>query len=203
MRLRWKIPGLLVALAGVVAPESSYANRLSVSNQQFTIQWPEITFTGDNGTVIRCRLTLEGSFHSRTIAKSSGLLVGHVTRGIFDTPNCPGFRAMALSEDLPWHVTYQSFSGSLPRIVSLQLLFIGVRFLIEGGFFTSCLGTTTLENPMGGNANREAGGAITALEASGSIPVSGGFCPASGITFSANGAVFLLGTTNRITLTLI
>jgi hypothetical protein len=196
-----------VVMAAVVGAAS--ANRLSVNVQGQRIVWTELTFAGQGEggeNAVICDVTLEGSFHSRTIVKTPGLLIGHISRASVNM--CEGLGgATILTATLPWHVRYAGFSGTLPNIRLLTIHLVGANFRIGDVFGFSCLSTTTATNPGIGNANREAGGNITTLEASGVIPArSGGTifgCPFTNGTFSGNGEVTQLGNTSRISITLI
>ncbi len=204
-------------LASAVATTS--ARNLSVSNQRFRVQWQELQFNG--GAIIECHVTLEGSFHYRTIVKRERALIGYITAATVRRP-CRGGEAWAangteshprlgrLANTLPWHVTYEGFVGALPNINEILLLLRGARFKIHTFLNTLCLYGDANDN-ITGRAVRDARGAITTLE-----PVAGrnrarlvvelgsGFCPAEGaFTNGRPGQVFLLNTTTRITVTLI
>src|SRR5580765_3632601 len=108
MRTRSKL--LLAALATTafmsIAVSSANARRFEISNQRFRAVWTFLEFTA-NGHVILCPVTLEGSFHSRTLSKVSGQLIGYVTNAFVPATECvTGGRARALTETLPWHMQY-------------------------------------------------------------------------------------------------
>ncbi len=205
-------------LASAVATTS--ARNLSVSNQQFRVTWQELDFA-TNLLTVTCHVTLEGSFHYRTIVKRERTLIGYITAVAVRRP-CRNGEAWAangreshprlgvLANTLPWHVTYESFAGALPNITSINLLLRGARFKIHSFFNTLGLYGDATDNITGRAVRNVATGAITTLE-----PVAGrntarlvnclgGSCPASG-TFQnrSPGQVFLLNTTTRITVTLI
>jgi hypothetical protein len=197
--------GLPAALVMALAVGSASANRLSYSNQSFRITWSSLTFSGSGGGFpITCPVTLEGSFHSSTMAKTTELQVAHITRAAVGT--CQEGTGAILRESLPWRVTFRSFSGTLPNITSVRHYLIGAAFQVEPGFGIVCLATTSTEFPAAGDANREAGGNITSLtpDSSLAIPVTGSpQCPLAGI-FSGTGEVFVLGSSStRVRLTLI
>jgi hypothetical protein len=133
MRARTKLifAALSASLLMSLAVRSASAGRLSATNTRFRVTWNELRFVepGGGGIGFTCRLTLEGSFHSATIRKVSGARIGSVTRGAFDSINCRSTnepaRATLLQETLPWHVTYESFGGTLPNITD-------VTFLLQG-----------------------------------------------------------------------
>ncbi|HEV7773686.1 MAG TPA: hypothetical protein VGO48_10415 [Conexibacter sp.] len=92
-----------IAAALATAVNAASARNLSTSNQNIRVVWREFSLTG--GIENRCDLTLEGSFHYRTIIKAV-LLVGLITRA--DLNRC-SFPTRFLS--LPWRVGYGLFRG--------------------------------------------------------------------------------------------
>ena len=117
---RWFIAmaAATLLLAGVAA--SASARSLSTSEQSLRATWSSVEFAG-SGATIRCRVTLEGSFHARSISKVRGALAGAVTRAIIGHP-CTGGEAWAdngteseplgtAPNKLPFHITYESFQG--------------------------------------------------------------------------------------------
>ena len=211
MRTRSKLA--LAALAATLlmslAVSSATAGHLSTSNQNFRIVWNPLTFRSEGGFInptVECPVTLEGTFHSATIAKIEGSLIGYITRAIVaeTEPPCRGGIAHVNTETLPWHVTYRSFVGTLPRITGIVLLLHKTSFEIETGG-VRCRFEETGTERAAGTANREAGGAITGLTADNiSLPRTGGssFCPTR-ISFEGTGTVTVLGSTTRISVTLI
>jgi hypothetical protein len=111
-----------LVLAAAVATAS--AVRLQTSSQQFRAAWSQVGFTAGIAGTIRCALTLEGSFHTRSFAKTSGALLGYITRAAMASP-CTNGELHVLSETLPWHVRYDSFAGTLPRFTSIRFALIG------------------------------------------------------------------------------
>jgi hypothetical protein len=103
------------------------ANKLSVSSRNFRMTWSSMEFRGSEGTtLIRCPVTFEGSFHSSTIAKVASSLVGHISRAPLASAACTTGAAEGVTldaETLPWHVTYESFAGTLPNITRANLGF--------------------------------------------------------------------------------
>ena len=205
-------------LASAVATTS--ARNLSVSNQQFRVTWQELDFASSVAT-ITCHVTLEGSFHYRTIVKRERTLIGYITQVAVLRPCINGEawaangrethpRLGVLANTLPWHITYEGFRGSLPRIEEILLLLRGARFKIHSFFNTLGLYGDANDNITGAARRDLVSGAITGLE-----PVAGrntarlvnclgGICPATG-TFRNRraGVVTLLNTTTRIIVTLI
>lgn len=190
-----------LVLGGAVGAAS--ARNLSSSTQNIRVTWSMVEF-GVAGTGVRCHLTLEGSFHARTIAKVARSLIGAITRAIINEGFCTNGRARAKS--LPWHITYEAFTGTLPNIASVRLLLSRFRFeIIIAGLCTADYGTET--DNVTGQADREAGGGLVGLaivagrntvnRVSGSF-----FCPASA-TMIGTGSITALASTNRVTITLI
>jgi hypothetical protein len=103
--------------------------------------------TGAEGSsVIRCDLTLEGSFHTRTFAKTRASLVGYVTRAAISRP-CTGGEPQLLAESLPWHLRYDAFTGTLPRLTSVRFQMIGFS-LWYTVFGVRCLYRSTTAEPL-------------------------------------------------------
>lgn len=167
---------------------------------------------------MRCQITLEGSFHSRTIVKSVGTLIGYITAARSKNESCTGGRmwlyngterlgVTTLETSLPWHVTYEGFAGTLPNITSLRILFRGVRLLTEI-LGLRCIYTTGVRGNMTGTATVTSG-VIDHARASASITSnpespSGAFCPT--LIFSSraeDGALTALNSSARITIRLI
>ena len=195
---------LAAALLLAAAVSSASARSLSVSNQNIRVTWASLEEVG--GITIRCRVTMEGSFHSRTIVKAARTLTGAITRATVDEANCTNGTERPRNETLPWHLTYEGFAGTLPNINAVFLLLSRFRFSLNvPGICTADYGIAT--DNITTRANVNASGEITTLE-----PVSGRnrltlhsgtpFCPGSR-TFAGSGTVTLLGTTTRIRVTLI
>jgi hypothetical protein len=216
------LTALVAALAFACALGTASARNLSVSNQNFRIVWTPLTFTEGGIFNVRCNVTLEGSFHYRTIVKAPRALIGWVTRAIVSRPTCvtnAGFEAQAATwngtelilgaataNTLPWHVTYEGFNGTLPTITGIRVLLRSIRFTLEVPA-TGCLGIYGEPNAnIMGTVNVSGGVATTITPGTETLPVNGGgrpeACPARG-GFTGNGTVTLLGNTTRITVTLI
>ncbi len=205
-RTRAACAALAAACSLALTVGSASANRLSYSSQGFRIIWTSLTFSESGGDFpISCPVTLEGSFNSATFAKVRDAQAGLITRAVVNNPSCSEGQATILSETLPWHVTYQSFSGTLPAILSVRYDLLGAAFRIEPGLGVVCLARSSETFPAAGEASRESRGNITSLtpDASLAIPVTGTACPRAGI-FSGSGEVFVLGSSERrVRLTLI
>jgi hypothetical protein len=116
-----------------------------------------MNFTGTFGVTVSCPVTLEGTLHSRTISKISGLLIGYITRAIAGEASCTGGTARALAETLPWHVQYLSFAGTLPNITSFSAGVIRASFQVSAsvlGSIVTCLYITSQTEPNIGTYNR-------------------------------------------------
>jgi hypothetical protein len=222
MRTRSRL--ILAALTASVlmglAVSSATAGRLSTSNTRFRITWAALRFAGSEGGLNQtCRITLEGSFHSATIRKIAGTLIGAITRGIVDSTNCRGtnepHRMTILQETLPWHLTYESFRGTLPNITEIQILLRRYDFRFSStilGITGNCLYLDfgrLEENILGNVARANPSGQLTSIEEGPGrraglligTPIREA-CPPFW-TWSGTGQVFLLGNTTRISVTLI
>lgn len=138
-RMRTVIALLISAFVLALAAAVSTASRgfqpsistLSASSRAVTISDSE-----GLATVI-CELSLTVSLH-RTIAKARGTLVGFVTGAT--ARNCSGGRVTVLTGTLPWHIQYDSFTGTLPRIETISTQILGAAFLGEAaGGLSRCL----------------------------------------------------------------
>jgi hypothetical protein len=198
------LTALMATLLLATAISTASARILSVSNQNIRATWATLEFT--SAAVVRCRVTLEGSFHSRTIPKIVRHLIGAVTRIIADTENCTGGRGRPRTELLPGHITYEGFEGRLPEISSVLLLLSRIRFqIIVPNLCTGDYGTSATN--ITGRASVEEERGITALSAvagRNTVQLHSGsaFCTATG-RFVGTGSVMLLGTTTRISVLLI
>jgi len=200
------------ALLGIAVSAAS-AGRLSTSSQTFRATWAELTFS-DGVTAVRCRVTMEGSYHSRTIAKVLHGLVGFVTRVTVARPCNNGtvwaYNGSEVNEvlggtvpnTLPWHITYKTFAGTLPNILEVRLLLMGVRFLVRTPFGLLCNyrssgeGLDTLIVLSGGTANNYR------VESTPAVIVEGAGCATTG-TIIGTGTYTVLNSSSRITVSLI
>lgn len=205
---------LLAAFAG-----SATAGKFSISNRSIRATWTALEFSGGFVT-IRCPVTLEGSFHSATIRKVTGALIGYISRGSVQRPCVNGF-AWLFSEEpnevlggtfrgsMPWHVTYSSFRGALPTPVGITLSLTGMRFEVR----VLVVGVNVLCEYLTGPANGGNLSGTLALNAAGTVTSfafdetrritseTGGLCPEVGL--GGAGSVRLLGATAAITIRLI
>jgi len=207
---------ILVLALGVA---TASARNLSTSEQSIRATWSSLEFSA--GVTIRCRVTLEGSLHTRTIAKVARSLIGAGTRAIFAHP-CTGGEAWAdngtESEPLgtapsrgPGHLTYESFTGTLPNISAVSFSVSRISFVVQATILgLTCRGRYgRAEDNITGIAAREAGGGITSITPREGTRASlveqlgpNAVCSSTG-TFSGTGSATQLVTGSRITITLI
>jgi hypothetical protein len=214
MRLsaRLGLTALVAALLLSSAISTASARNLSINNQTIRATWSRLDFEGGLGIPTQCQVTLEGSFHSRTIAKVLRALIGTLTRVALKTESCTGGRIA--TGNVPWHITYQGFTGTLPSMATVVIAFERYRFIIErpAGLSSTCSygsETDSIQTSAALNASRE----ITTL-----TPVTGrntatliearneeffGRCPLSYELIGTSTSVTVLGTTTRIRITLI
>jgi len=192
-----------------MAVSSATAAHLSVSNQNFRTTWTSLRFSA-GGSIVLCPVTLEGSFHSATIAKTAGLLIGYITRASVNgtEPPCVGGTATVRTETLPWHIRYRSFTGTLPNISGVVVGLIGASFRVQPSGSLACNATTEATHPAVGtinvNTTTHVAESLTP-DPNARIPLESGFCPFAGEgAFSeASQTLTVLGSTTRITVTLI
>ncbi len=207
MRIHSRILVSSIAVVVVLAASVGIANarRLEINSQFIRTTWSPIIFSG-SGLRISCPLTIEGSFHSRTISKVCGQLIGYVTRAALTKTACQGGNALILNgienapgaSTLPWHIRYNSFEGTLPAITGQTLQLIEASFIITG---VECLFKATTAKPLFAIAKINAEGKFTEVNADPTrrIPKFAGgiLCPAEG-EFIGNGLVTVLGGTSSI-----
>ncbi len=159
-RTKLVLAALAAALALGAATGAAQARRFEFSNQLFRITWRELIYNG-GGQEIRCPVTYEGSFHSRTISKVSGGLVGFIYNAQIGT--CSGGSERYLTETLPWHVQYNAFRGTLPNITDVKVSVIGLSWRVNGiaAFGPGgCLFRSTQAAPLFGEIELSAGRVI-------------------------------------------
>jgi hypothetical protein len=213
---RHLVIGLTAALMLALAVGAASARNISVSNQNIRVVWSPLTFNGEGLLETRCNVTLEGSFHYRTIIKRERALIGLITRAGLTRP-CP--RGIAwiyngternerlgnttLPTSLPWHITYEGFTGTLPNITGIRILLDRARFLLEAGFLCNYTTGPTNGGNAAGTALVGADGAITGLRTDETRRISSPdpFCPEG--RFIGTGRVTLLGTENTVFVRLI
>lgn len=191
--------GLAATILMSLAVGSASARRIETSEQGFLARWTTespLIFSAA-GNRVSCPVTLEGSFHSKTLSKVCGQLVGHISTAQVPpaSPPCQGGTATALTETLPWHIQYVSFAGTLPRITRIRLQLVGARFAITAGGVT-CLAGTTQAHPAVSDVNVSATtGEATSLRAlpEFTIPLGGEFICGFAGNGSFEGTTRILG----------
>jgi hypothetical protein len=199
-----KIGKLLLAAAGATVllgalVSSASARNFSISSQRIRSSWREVIFRGGFGET-NCPVTLEGSLHTRTMAKVIGTLMGYITSAIVGT--CPVGEATILTETLPWHVRYSGFEPRLPEIRSIIIHVIGTSFRVQEAFGLTCLARSTPERPAVGRFHREpVTHELIGVSISGRLPCEGF---GEGTFTSSEGTISVQGTTTtRISVSLI
>jgi hypothetical protein len=145
-----------------VATGSAAANRFAFSEQALRIVWSgESKFRAER---VRCPVTLEGSFHSRTISKVTNSLIGFITSAAATQAGCEGGSIRFLNgtetqfNTLPWHWRYAVFTGALPNIVSVKLIIVGASFKVG-----NCLYRSLETQPLVVSLELNGVGGVTAL----------------------------------------
>ncbi len=165
-RSRLLLAGLAAALTLAAATTAAPANNLSVSEREFRVTWTRLTFIAA-GTSIVCELSLSGRFHARGLSKVTGGLVGFITAASLG--RCERGSATVLGETLPWFITYNGFTGTLPVITGVRLNIVNASFRAAGA--TPCLARTDTAEPFGVTASVEARGQITGLVANSALAI--------------------------------
>jgi hypothetical protein len=187
-KMIFAVLGATMLLGALVS--SASAGRLSFSTQTIRASWNRMNFTGPFGTT-ECGVTLGGSLHIRTMTKVVGSLIGFINQGGLPIP-CIRGRATVLQATLPWHIQYDSFSGTLPNITAMRGRIIGLSLQIDEGFI--CLMRSSAVSPATITFNREAGGRFTNATLGGRIPTN---CGLEGVLSGASSTI------DPLTLTLI
>jgi len=162
MRLTRKLVLTALAATALLAAiaTTSAAREFETSETRIRTVFRPLILRSSSGDSVTCTVTLEGSFHYRTIRKVEGSLIGYITRAIVETPTCrssptPGITAAALTETLPWHITYVDFSGALPNVTfRIKLNRAGFN-LINVPFIGRCRFTASPNGIVGGPGGNE------------------------------------------------
>jgi hypothetical protein len=203
MNCRRLICGGLALGVMAVGSGAASARMFSLSATNFRARWSSMAFSeGPTGIRVSCAVTIEGSYHSRTIQKVAGTLIGYVTRAVLNGNTCTGGRATVLAETLPWHIAYDSFIGTLPNITEIRIRMIGESYRIEPSAGFTCLMRTTTATPglflLLLQGFRWPSFRLVERE----IEVTG-FCPSGRITMEGAGTQEQLGSTTILSVTLI
>jgi hypothetical protein len=142
--------GATVLLGALVS--SASARNFEVSNQRLRAIFTNVEFHLPGATT-RCPLTIEGSLHTRTMAKVIGSLIGYITR--VDLGVCAAGTATVLTSTLPWHVSYSGFTGILPEITSIITHVIGASWRVRESGGIACLARSSATEPVIGNYHRD------------------------------------------------
>lgn len=190
------VTAALCLFAGVAT-----ARRFSISSISFRSAWEQMTFRGGVNSV-RCDVTMEGTLHERNVTKMAFSLIGYVTRAT--TQECMGGSVFFPPETLPWHVQYSSFTGTLPIITLVGLIFPSLTFRIQPTGQVTCVAVSTAREPASWALHVEPGNEVTEINWNPFFEVSLGFCPWAARAFlSGNGTATVLGGVARITIRLI
>jgi hypothetical protein len=202
-----KVCKLLLAITSVsilfgALTSAASARRVLISANAIRTTFREMRFVGERGP-LNCPLTLEGSLHSTTITKVAGSLIGYITRVVKGF--CSIGTATVLPETLPWHVRYQSFSGTLPSIASVTVNVIGfsLRYRESEGLGIFCNIRSTEAEPLT-VTYRIGAGVIRGAMLGGTISTTFEECLGTRFTFrSDEGTASVLGAATALSVTLI
>ncbi len=139
-----RLAATLAVMTLLLTTSSAAANRLSVNVDTFRIIWNTMSFTTAAGTTIRCKVTLQGSFTSRVIAKTLGATMGEITAA--SIAECSGGRMVFLTETLPWTILYRGYVSALPNITAVLVTMSGISF--RWGTISTCLYSVPAETPL-------------------------------------------------------
>jgi hypothetical protein len=106
-----------VLLSALVA--SAAARNLELTAIEKEAVWARMNFTSGFGT-IECEVVFELSFHSKTLRKVNGALLGRITEA--SVRRCSRGGATVNGGSLPWHDRYAGFNGTLPNVTSVRKL---------------------------------------------------------------------------------
>jgi hypothetical protein len=165
--------GVGLALSITVAAS---ARNLSNSSTTFRDVIAEMHFEGGGGGfAITCPMTVSGSFHARTIAKVREALVGYVDRIIVNEAACRGEgRVRVETAQLPSHIRYRSFTGTLPNITEIAYRVLPPPFINEYILIGNCTFTPGAGDIMDVKLRRELGGRLVASSWAWTIPLAAG-----------------------------
>jgi hypothetical protein len=127
------LAGLAAALLCSAIASSALARNFSQNEQRLKITYSPLSFVPSFGSTTRCGITLESSLHSRTYAKVNESLVGYIFNAVNGV--CESGAIRANTETLPWHITYNGFTGTLPNITGLNRNVHNSSYEINGEIF--------------------------------------------------------------------
>lgn len=186
-------------LIGSLATTAS-ARSFSLSDQRFRVTFASFEVSGLFGTAFRCTLTLEGSLHARTLAKTVNSLLGYITRAARGA--CSSGTSTILTETLPWHIQYRGFAGMLPSIATAVTNIINMAYRIRETGGITCLVRTAAAEPGKLTLVREGRGGLISGSLEGSIR-TGAECFGAAIGFAGSSNSLVNETGSAITMTLI
>lgn len=209
LHLQAFLAALAAGLVLAVSIGTAFARRLQFSELFYRAVWVNLTAIPSEGgfNESTCAVTMEGSFHSRTISKVSGALIGYVTRVTYGHP-CISEDAWALNgierqngvtvaNTLPWHERYVGFLNVLPLITGMRTAVVGLSVLYRLGGLFNCLYKSTTASPAffldffeRGSAEEEAG-PVPFLSGTTNCPASMRFTGTGTLTNLAGGAITL------------
>jgi hypothetical protein len=188
-----------VALAVGIFASTAFARNFSTSSQTLRATFREVRVTGAFGNIV-CQVTIEGSLHTRTIAKVVGSLVGYITAASLGP--CSAGQATILRETLPWHLRYANFVGNLPNITQFILGIIRFSIRVREPLLTCLLESRPTETLALGLLREPTSRLLLTAELLGTIRAND--CGmAEGRIETNEGPVTVLNSTTRIRLTLI
>ena len=192
-KLLLAVVGATMLLGALVSTGS--ARNLSFSSQSFRATWTRWDFFGSFGTQ-ECEIVVRGSFHTRSIAKVVGTLIGYITEANIN--RCFWGSATLNRGSLPWHRRYRSFVGTLPNITGFAETITGAEWTIrEPTFGITCTVRRESSSTIA-TYTLAAGGVVTRADISGRSPCGSFTGSLSGSTTAVDNNA---GT--RITVTLI
>jgi hypothetical protein len=198
--LKLILAAVCAALVLGAAVSGASARNFSSTSQTFRETFREVRLNLPFG-ITNCQMTLEGSLHSRTIAKVVGSLIGYITAARLGP--CAAFTFTVLAETLPWHVQYAGFAGTLPSITRLRTDIIGFSYRIGEPRGVTCLLRSSTTEPARLEYSVGAGGTFTEVELGGAIRVGAECFGATGSLTSDRVRPTVLNSTTGITITLI
>jgi len=148
-KLLFTVIGAAVLLGALVT--SASARNIRTSSVDHRATWTRMDFAGGFGT-IECEVVLEGRYNETTFVKGLSFLLGYITAG--NVSRCARGGMTINRGSLPWHIQYTRFTGRLPLITGLIVIFLGVEFRLRdpgtgatcnvSGATSSTIGTYTL-----------------------------------------------------------
>ncbi|HEX4805441.1 MAG TPA: hypothetical protein VFU94_06035 [Conexibacter sp.] len=182
--------------------------------------WRELTLRNKPNRVafgpITCSVTMEGSFHERTFAKTAEALIGAITRAIAAHPCEGGGEEWAIhngtetvlrgipATSLPWPIRYVSFTGTLPLITTVTVNLTGI-VVTATGLCLETFGEAAETRPwvfrigLGGVVNTFEPAETHLIRPAEALP----FCTEMARLGGVSGPVTQLGTTTQIAMRLI